>query len=122
MTDVEEQKTVLLFSPFFYPENISTGRYNTHLALALQQQGNAVITVCSYPFYPDWEVATNAVNDLEGIEILRGGGKVKYPGSQVFRRLSAAERSRSVRLPITRRVSAAPMTCLKRRGSTARIL
>lgn len=87
MIDGEERKTVLIFSPFFFPENISTGRYNTHLALALQQQGNAVVTVCSYPFYPEWEVSTDNIADLPGIEILRGGSRMKYPGSQVLRRL-----------------------------------
>jgi colanic acid biosynthesis glycosyl transferase WcaI len=87
MTEAEEQKTVLLFSPFFFPENISTGRYNTHLALALRQAGNDVVAVCSYPFYPEWDVSTDAANELPGIEILRGGGGVNYPRSQVFRRL-----------------------------------
>jgi hypothetical protein len=57
------------------------------LALALRRQGNAVVSVCSYPFYPDWKVVEDEVGDLEGIEILRGGRGVKYPGSQVLRRL-----------------------------------
>jgi glycosyltransferase involved in cell wall biosynthesis len=87
MTDLEDRKTVLLFSPFFFPENIGTGRYNTHLALALQQRGNEVVTVCSYPFYPEWEVSTGNIDGLPGIEILRGGSGVEYPGSQVLRRL-----------------------------------
>ena len=86
MTNTQKQKNVLLFSPFFYPENISTGRYNTHLALALRRAGNNVVAVCSYPFYPEWEVTTNDVDELEGIQSLRGGSRVIYPRSQIFRR------------------------------------
>jgi colanic acid biosynthesis glycosyl transferase WcaI len=87
MTDTQEKRTVLLFSPFFFPENISTGRYNSHLALALKRAGNDVVAVCSYPFYPEWEVKTDDTGELEGIECLRGGSRVSYPNSQVIRRL-----------------------------------
>ena len=87
MTDTPEQKAVLLFSPFFSPENISTGRYNTHLALALRRSGYDVVAVCSYPFYPEWEVRTDHVDELPEISCLRGGRGVRYPRSQVFRRL-----------------------------------
>jgi len=87
MTAANKQKAVLFFSPFFFPENISTGRYNTHLARALRQRGNKIVVVCSYPFYPEWEVATNDVDELAGIQSLRGGKGIRYPRSQIFRRL-----------------------------------
>ena len=87
MTDTQRKRTVLLFSPFFFPENISTGRYNSHLALALRRGGNDVVAVCSYPFYPEWVVKTDGIGELEGIECLRGGSRVSYPNSQVIRRL-----------------------------------
>jgi colanic acid biosynthesis glycosyl transferase WcaI len=87
MTDNQDKKSILLFSPFFYPENISSGRYNSHLALALRESGHEVVVVCSYPFYPEWNASTADVDELVGIETLRGGGRVAYPRSQVFRRL-----------------------------------
>ena len=87
MTDTQKRRAVLLFSPFFFPENISTGRYNSHLALALSRAGNDVVAVCSYPFYPEWEVKTDDIVELAGIECLRGGSGVRYPRSQVIRRL-----------------------------------
>lgn len=87
MTDSQNRKAILLFSPFFFPENISTGRYNSHLALALRRAGNNVVAVCSYPFYPEWEVTTSDANELSGIQSLRGGQWVRYPRSQIFRRL-----------------------------------
>jgi len=87
MTAAKKQKAVLLFSPFFFPERISTGRYNTHLARALRQGGNKIVVVCSYPFYPEWKVATNDVDELAGIQRLRGGKGIRYPRSQIFRRL-----------------------------------
>jgi putative colanic acid biosynthesis glycosyltransferase WcaI len=86
MTDTQRKRSVLLFSPFFFPENISTGRYNSHLALALSRAGADVVAVCSYPFYPEWEVRTEEIGELEDIQCLRGGRGVRYPRSQVIRR------------------------------------
>jgi hypothetical protein len=41
-------RPIILFSPFIYPEPISTGRYNTHLVKALQLQGCHVEVVASF--------------------------------------------------------------------------
>ena len=87
MSEKPRRQAVLLFSPFFHPEKISTGRYNTYLALALQRAGNEVVVVCSYPFYPEWKVTTNDCDELIGIRVLRGGQHLRYPRSQVIRRL-----------------------------------
>ncbi|MGB8475721.1 MAG: hypothetical protein WCE61_16705, partial [Candidatus Acidiferrum sp.] len=46
-----------LFSPFFYPETISTGKYNTILSRALAERGVEVNVVTSHPFYPNWKPA-----------------------------------------------------------------
>ena len=87
MSNTSTKPRVLLFSPFFYPENISTGRYNTYLALALHNAGNNVSAVCSYPLYPDWKVRASDVDDLREIQTFRGGARMWYPRSQVLRRL-----------------------------------
>ena len=87
MNEKRRRKAVLLFSPIFHPEKISTGRYNTFLALALQRAGNDVVVVCSYPFYPEWIVTTYHCDAPIGIRVLRGGKHLRYPRSQVIRRL-----------------------------------
>jgi colanic acid biosynthesis glycosyl transferase WcaI len=77
---------IILLSPFFFPEPISTGRYNTWLARGLVQHGAHVDVVASYPLYPSWRpVPTNA--EVAGVFIHRGGLHVRYPGSAVARRL-----------------------------------
>jgi len=77
---------VLLISPFFYPEEISTGKYNSALASALVDADCHVTVICSHPLYPDWKVSETK-EKLEGVEIIRGGLGVKYPRSAVLRRL-----------------------------------
>jgi colanic acid biosynthesis glycosyl transferase WcaI len=63
----------LFLSPFFFPEHISTGKYNTCLAKALVLAGHDVTVVVSHPIYPNWcaEISNAA---LPKIEIIRGGG------------------------------------------------
>ena len=78
---------VLLISPFFAPENISTGRYNTFLVKALSEAGCDVSVICSHPFYPEWTVRKVSAEMLEGVATYRGGQSVRYPRSQVLRRL-----------------------------------
>ena len=39
---------------FFSPELISTGKYNTDLAIQIQKQ-NCQVKVCVHPLYPDWK-------------------------------------------------------------------
>ena len=43
-------KKIVLISPFFYPEPISTGKFNTDFALKLQEEGHQVTVLCSHPF------------------------------------------------------------------------
>ena len=43
-------KRVLILSPFFFPELISTGKYNTELAIQLRKQ-NLEVEVCAHILY-----------------------------------------------------------------------
>jgi colanic acid biosynthesis glycosyl transferase WcaI len=76
---------VLLLSPFFYPESISTGRYNTFLAQSLVRLGSQVEVVASHPIFPSWKPKISR-SSLEGVLIHRGGGYLLYPNSPLFRR------------------------------------
>jgi glycosyltransferase involved in cell wall biosynthesis len=77
---------VLFLSPFFAPEIISTGKYNTYLARGLVAEGHGVTVVCSDPLYPDWSPRPSKHSETD-MRILRGGSKVHYPKSTVGRRL-----------------------------------
>jgi colanic acid biosynthesis glycosyl transferase WcaI len=79
-------RKTLILSPFFYPEPISTGKYNSFLAHAIIESGREVIVGCSHPLYPDW-VPSYTSESLAGAEIIRGGSNLKYPKSAVARRL-----------------------------------
>ena len=79
-------KKVLIISPFFFPELISTGKYNTDLALQIQKQNLEVEVLCSHPLYPDWRPQKSS-QSLEDIKIIRGGGWVRYPKNPILRRL-----------------------------------
>ena len=76
---------ILLLSPFFSPEQISTGKYNTFLAQALVLAGHDVTVVASHPIYPSWRAEISNAT-LPGIEIKRGGGRITYPRSAMLRR------------------------------------
>lgn len=79
------RRRVLLLSPFFFPELISTGKANTHLARALAADGAEVTAICSHPLYPDWiPVPSDAM--MEGIKILRGGAGMRYSRRMALRR------------------------------------
>ncbi|MGC9292913.1 MAG: glycosyltransferase [Acidobacteriaceae bacterium] len=82
----ETHRRTLLFSPFFFPERISTGKANTHLAQALAAQGARVTVVCSHPLYPDWVPVWNHA-PMAGVTVLRGGGWVRYPKRLALRRV-----------------------------------
>jgi len=77
---------VLLLSPFFYPETISTGKYNTVLTQALARAGADVTVIASHPFYPGWKPVRSEAG-VEGISVLRGGAWVRYPSIVILRRL-----------------------------------
>jgi len=77
---------ILFFSPFFYPEPISTGRYNSFLVQALVRRGAGVEVIASHPLYPSWRPVRSR-SRLEGVSIHRGGAWVRYPRSLLLRRL-----------------------------------
>lgn len=76
---------VLVLSPFFFPEPISTGRYNLTMAEGLLEAGCDVSVACCHPFYPEWKVERSEAQ-LPGMRIERGGGWLRFPGSPVVRR------------------------------------
>jgi len=82
----KQGQSILLLSPFFYPEIISTGKYNTTLANVLKEYGHDVSVITFHPLYPDWRPKITDAK-LDGIEIIRGGGSLPYPGSIIFRRI-----------------------------------
>ena len=79
-------KKILILSPFFYPEPISTGKFNTDFAKKLQEEGHQVTVLCSHPFYPEWKTKFSS-ETLENIKIVRGGEKIKYSKKVSLRRL-----------------------------------
>ena len=80
------KKRILLISPFFSPELISTGKFNTDLVMALRDKGNIITVLCSHPFYPNWKPKISSIQ-IEGIEIIRGGENIKYFNSVILRRI-----------------------------------
>ena len=78
--------SVLIISPFFFPEPISTGKYNTVLAQRLVARGEEVVVITSHPLYPKWrpEYADARLTD---IRIERGGAWLRYPRSATLRRM-----------------------------------
>lgn len=80
------KKKILLISPFFYPEPISTGKFNTNFTLELIKKGHDVTVLCFHPFYPNWK--TKKSNDLlKGVKIVRGGKHLVYSNKTIIRRL-----------------------------------
>ena len=80
------KKNILIISPFFFPEPISTGKYNTDLALALANEGHDVTFLCYHPFYPEWKVKKTKEN-LSNINIIRGGKHISYSQKTFLRRI-----------------------------------
>ncbi len=78
---------ILFLSPFFYPELISTGKYNTELAIELTKSGEEVIVGCSHPLYPDWK-PNQSFEVLPKMTIIRGGSFLHYPRPAILRRLT----------------------------------
>jgi glycosyltransferase involved in cell wall biosynthesis len=86
MLDKCNKTKVLLLSPFFYPEPISTGKYNALLAKGLIENNCELEVWCSHPLYPDWEIEVSNTR-LDGCQIIRGGKNLKYPRGYFSRRL-----------------------------------
>ena len=76
---------LLLLSPFFYPEPISTGKYNSHLVRALSRKGIEVDVLCFQPLYPDWRPRISN-KKIKGVGIFRGGARLRYPKGSLLRR------------------------------------
>ena len=85
LTTQQLKKHVLIFSPFFYPESISTGRYNTCLAQALVSFGLKLDVIASHPLFPAWVIQPSQAS-LHGMRIHRGGRWLFYPRSPLLRR------------------------------------
>ncbi|MEO6964409.1 MAG: glycosyltransferase [Acidobacteriaceae bacterium] len=83
---IDWQQQILIVSPFFYPELISTGKANKHLAEAFVAEGHGVTVVCSHPLYPTW-IPQSSDAEIPGITILRGGAGIRYPKAMPLRRL-----------------------------------
>lgn len=78
-------KKILLISPFFFPEKISTGKYNTFLATTLKKSTTQINVITSHPIYPNWR-PKRSHSKISGIEIYRGGSLMIYPKSSILRR------------------------------------
>lgn len=77
---------LLFLSPFFHPEKISTGRYNTFLLKALVENGVRADVICFHPIYPCWR-PRRCRADMAGACIHRGGAWVRYPKNSLLRRI-----------------------------------
>jgi glycosyltransferase involved in cell wall biosynthesis len=82
----QDSKNILMISPFFFPEPISTGKFNTEVALALRNKGHNVTIFCFHPFYPKW-ISEISDEQLEGITIIRGGKHLLYSKKTFIRRV-----------------------------------
>jgi glycosyltransferase involved in cell wall biosynthesis len=82
---VNKKKNILILSPFFFPEPISTGKFNTDFALALANEGHDVTVLCFHPFYPNWKIKRSN-KTLKNIKIVRGGKFLKFTKITILRR------------------------------------
>lgn len=82
---IYHMNNILLLSPFFYPEPISTGKYNTIIAKELSTEVDSIDVLCSHPIYPKWKVETS-VKQLDGVKAIRGGKWLKFPNNVLLRR------------------------------------
>ena len=78
---------IILYSPFYCPETISTGKYNTALVRALVERGAAVEVIASHPLYPSWK-PVRAGGLVDGTPVHRGGLWVPYSRRPILRRLA----------------------------------
>ncbi|MFY7670603.1 glycosyltransferase family 4 protein [Tenacibaculum sp. MEBiC06402] len=79
-------KNITIITPFFFPEPISTGKFNTEMAIALKKRGHNVRVLCFHPFYPSWKIQ-KSTDSLEGVEIIRGGRLLKFTNNATIRRV-----------------------------------
>lgn len=83
---MNRKKNILIISPFFYPEPISTGKFNANFASSLADRGHNITVLCFHPFYPDWKVK-KSTKQLGNIKIIRGGENLKFSNKQFLRRI-----------------------------------
>ncbi|WP_299618799.1 glycosyltransferase [uncultured Tenacibaculum sp.] len=83
---INNQLNITIISPFFFPEPISTGKFNTEMALALKEKGHHVRVLCFHPFYPSWKISRSS-EQIDGIEIIRGGSFLCLPNNATLRRV-----------------------------------
>ncbi len=83
---MSHKKNILIISPFFFPEPISTGKFNTDFAVALKNNGHNVTMLCYHPFYPEWKIEESN-EQLNGIKIIRGGKYLFFSKKTIVRRL-----------------------------------
>ncbi len=83
----KKREKILIISPFFFPEPISTGKFNTDLVVALRNKGNEVTVLCSHPFYPNWKPEKSNIQ-IDGITIIRGGSTIRYSNKAILRRIT----------------------------------
>jgi glycosyltransferase involved in cell wall biosynthesis len=83
---VNSKKKILIISPFFYPEPISTGKFNSDVVIELCKKGHEVTVLCFHPFYPSWK-PKKSEDQIEGVRIIRGGKNLIYPKKSILRRI-----------------------------------
>ena len=83
---MKNKKNILILSPFFYPEPISTGKFNANFVEGLVAKGHTVTVLCFHPFYPYWK-AKKSNAQLKGVKIVRGGKRLVYTNNVIFRRI-----------------------------------
>jgi colanic acid biosynthesis glycosyl transferase WcaI len=79
-------KNILLISPFFFPEPISTGKFNSDIVIALRDHGHNVKVLCFHPFYPKWKIEKSE-KKIINVTIIRGGKKVYFTNKTFLRRI-----------------------------------
>ncbi len=79
-------KRAAILSPFFYPELIGSAPYNYDLAKKLINENISVEIFCSHPLYPDWKPKKGELK-VNDIKLFRGGLWLRYPKSNILRRL-----------------------------------
>lgn len=83
---MSNKQKILFISPFFFPEPISTGKFNTELAVGLSKKGHDVSVLCFHPFYPNWRIKKTQLT-LNNINIIRGGKSLKFTNNTFLRRI-----------------------------------
>jgi colanic acid biosynthesis glycosyl transferase WcaI len=78
-------KNILLISPFFSPEPISTGKFNSDMVLSLIDKGHNVKVLCFHPFYPKWKIEKSKKR-IKDVTIRRGGKYVLFTNKTFLRR------------------------------------